>query len=145
MARDDLRQDATAGVGAELSPSQETALESLLAGRTLCEAANEAGVNRSTLHRWRKEPVFMAALNRRRAESREAAEATLERLRTKALEVTEQALDAGDRTVALAVLRGLGMLDGKKPSVGSDDPQRIAKDQESTARTHELLDSIMDF
>jgi hypothetical protein len=61
-----------------LSPSQETVLAVLLAGKSVTDAATAAGVDRTTVHRWLKEDLgFPAAFNRARRELREALTARL--------------------------------------------------------------------
>jgi hypothetical protein len=45
----------------------------------------------------------------------------------------EKALDNGDGKVALALLKGIGLLSGEPPKVGSDDPQRLAAEAERNA------------
>ena len=46
----------------ELTPKQRRAVETLLATGEVKAAAAEAGVHRDTLHRWLKEPAFLAAV-----------------------------------------------------------------------------------
>jgi hypothetical protein len=137
-----MQQNATPETdrACELSPAKATVLEALLAGSTVTEAALAAEVDRSTLYRWQRDPSFLATYNGRRAEMREAAEAKLQKLQKKALDAVERALDEGDSRVALTVLRGMGLLDGKRPTYGSDDPARVAKDRRATARKQELAD-----
>ena len=60
-----MRQDATPD---GLSTKQRKAVEALLATGEVSAAAREAGVSRATLHRWLKEPAFLAAV--REAEAR---------------------------------------------------------------------------
>jgi hypothetical protein len=63
---------------AALSPSQSAALEKLSQGDTLTAAAQAAGVAQETVHRWlRQDFAFQTALNRFRAELREATERRL--------------------------------------------------------------------
>lgn len=139
-----MKQNETRGAENELTPAQELALNALMAGSRMTDAAAVAGVSRSTLHRWMGEPVFMAAHNGRRLELSASASAKLLNLRDKALGVVEQALDAGDGRVAVAVLKGVGMLDGQSPFVGSDDPERVAKGMKATERQREMMD-FLDF
>lgn len=141
--RDEMPQDATVETDEGLSPVQERALDALLGGKTVTEAAREVEVDRSTVHRWRNHPIFLAALNRRRAESREAADVTLDRIRAKALEGVERALDGDDPRTALAVLRGLGMLPGSRRLIGSDDPVRIAEEQALAATGRDSLAALL--
>jgi len=110
-----------------LSPSQEKALAVLLTGKPVTDAAAAAGVDRTTVHRWLKEDFgFQAALNRARRELREAMTAKLMALAEKAAEAVERSIDEGDGKTALALLKGLGLLTGEPPKVGSDDPQDLA-------------------
>jgi hypothetical protein len=119
-----MRQNATPANDA-LSPNQEKALAALLAGKSVTEAAAAAEVDRTTLHRWLKEDFdFKAALNRGRKDLREAMHARLMVLADKAAGCVEK--DNGDGKVALALLKGIGLLSGEPVKVGSDDPQRLA-------------------
>jgi transposase-like protein len=59
----------------ELSGAQEKAIEALLAGKSVTEAAIAAGVDRTTVHRWLKDVRFEVALGRARRELREARKA----------------------------------------------------------------------
>lgn len=54
-----MQQNAT---GEKLSPIQVKAIECLLSSSSVASAAERAGVNRSTLYRWMKEPAFRQAL-----------------------------------------------------------------------------------
>ena len=67
---DRMRHDATPGT---LSPKQRRAVEALLSTGEVAAAAREAGVNRASLHRWLKEPLFLQAV-------REAEAAALDEL-----------------------------------------------------------------
>ena len=117
-------------------------MEALLGGNTTTDAAAEAGVHRSTLHRWQNEPEFKAAANTRRSEFRHAAEARLERLQTMALDAVEKALATGNSHVALAILRGLGFLPGSSRTIGSTDPERLQRQRESHEKERQLLDDL---
>jgi hypothetical protein len=146
-----MKQNETRDTEIQLSPAQELALNALMAGSRVTDAAAAAGVNRSTLHRWMGEPAFLAAHNGRRLELAASASAKLLNLREKALGAVEQALDAGDARVAVAVLKGVGMLDGQSLYVGSDDPERVAQEikaaqrqRERDEKQRELMD-LLDF
>lgn len=137
-----MKQNETPDAESQLSPAQELALSALMAGSRMTDAAQMAGVSRSTLHRWMHEPVFVAANNGRRLELTASAHLKLLGLRDKALAVVEQALDAGDGRVAMALLKGVGMLDGQRPSIGPDDPERVAKGMRAAERQHEMMDLL---
>lgn len=57
------------GDDAELTPKRRLAIEALAIGLSPMEAAKRAGVNRSTLYRWRRDPAFAAELRRVDAEA----------------------------------------------------------------------------
>ena len=113
----------------DLTPAQHLALEALLAGRTVTDAAAAAQVDRTTLHRWLKDDMaFQAAFNRGKRELRDAAHVRLMQVAAKAVDCVEQAVESRDAKTALAVLRGLGLLDGN-PEIGSDDPATLASER----------------
>jgi hypothetical protein len=129
-----MRRNATPA--ADLTPSQEKALAALLAGKSVTDAATVGEVDRTTVHRWLKDDfAFQAALNRGRRDLREAMQARLMGLAEKAAECVERSITEGDGKAALALLKGLGLLPGELPKIGSDDPA----DLEDKARDRELF------
>jgi hypothetical protein len=110
----------------ELEPRQSIALEHLLAGATHTAAADAAGVHRKTLWRWSQECRFAAEFNRCRQERQAQAQSRLEHLAEAALRVVEVALADGNTRVAIDVLRGLGLLSGSPPRIGSSDARDLA-------------------
>jgi hypothetical protein len=101
----------------ELTPAQDQALAALLGGKCVTEAATIAGVDRVTVHRWLKDWSFKAAFNRRRRELQEAMEARLMALANKAADCVDQSLATGDAKTGLALLKGLGLLTGRRPNI----------------------------
>ena len=98
-----------------LSPAQQKALLALLEGQTVTAAAQAAGVDRTTVHRWlrhSKHRAFRAALEEGRRELRRAMSARLLALLPKAADCLDAALAEGDSKAALALLKGLGFLPG---------------------------------
>jgi len=133
----DSPQNATTGPDT-LSLRQTAALEPLLSGASITKAAELAHVDRSTVHRWlREDPEFRAALNAAKREFRRELTARLHGLANAALEVVEKAVVNGDARVAIAVLRGIGLLPGTAPSIGPSDPTEIAEMDEQVARFRE--------
>ena len=110
----------------ELKPAQEAALEALLLGDSITGAAAAAGVDRSTIHRWKKEPEFIAAFNRARKEQVDAFACRLWKLSEKAFSTLETALDSGDVRAAMTVIREFGRL---PTDIGSADPAKVRQDQ----------------
>jgi AcrR family transcriptional regulator len=111
-----------------LTPSQSAALNALMEGKTIAAVAAAAQVSRATIHRWLKGSAdFQAAYNSRRADLRTSHEAKLEAMMDKALLAIENALDNGNARVALTLLQGTGILIGKLPYIGSDDPKVVER------------------
>jgi len=109
-----LPQNATSGD--DLFLAQQTVLTALLAGQTVTAAAQAAEVDRTTVYRWLRDsyrPGFRSALNRGRRELRQAMEARLLALASRAADCLEGKLTMGDGKAALALLQGLGLLPGR--------------------------------
>jgi hypothetical protein len=126
-----MRQNATDQSGSELAPNQLRALSALATGSTVTAAAEHAGVDRTTLHRWiREDSGFQAAWNRLRGEIRRELTARLDLLGDAALGAVQTAILGGDTHVALTVLKGLGLLSGKPSSIGPEDAEEVAEEAE---------------
>ena len=103
----------------DLTPTQQIVLTAILEGSTYVSAAEKAKINRCTIYRWLESDIeFQLALNRGKNERLRAVENRILDLAQKAVDVIEEALDDGDRKVAISVAKGLGLLDGKQPNIG---------------------------
>ena len=92
-------------------PPQIAALEALLAGSNVTDAAAAAGVDRSTLHNWRRKNfAFQAALNAGRYDLRQAIAHRLERLANNATECVDKAVRGGDVKAALEIVKRLNVV-----------------------------------
>jgi len=122
-----MRRKATPRTNAR----REKALDALLSGQTIAAAAESAGVARCTLHRWLEDVGFRARLEARSRELRRHAQVRLVGLIDRAVEAIEGALILGDSRVALAILRGVGVLTDAPPKFAeSDDPEIAARQSE---------------
>jgi hypothetical protein len=122
-----------------LNPSQALAVEVLDRGGTHAEAAEAAGVDRTTVARWaRHHPAFIAEINRRRLDRARSNERALADIDSKALAVLAEALDSGDPDLAFRwfKLRGLGGL--TNGPVGPLDPFQLIH-----GRMRELADGVL--
>ena len=101
---------------AGLEPVQTVVLEGLLAGKSITEAAQRAGVNRTTVHRWlRQDYRFQAEMNGARLALRDAALTRIDALAEQALEVLQHSLTTGaDARIAIEILKGAGLLGGDR-------------------------------
>lgn len=111
-----------------LTAQQTLCLEALLGGYTATAAAERAGVGRTTVHRWQSQDfAFQAALNQGRADMQAAYQVRLEVLAEMALSAVEEAITHGDAKTGLAVLKGLGLLSGERPPLGSGDAATLER------------------
>jgi hypothetical protein len=86
-----MRQNTTNGT---ITPTQAQALTALLERATITEAARQAAVDRTTVHRWLKEDAtFIAEHNAGRAELVRRARAELRSLTGAAVAVVRELLD----------------------------------------------------
>jgi hypothetical protein len=114
------------GAASGLSPVQALALNSLLAGEPITQAAVKAGVDRSTVHRWlRTDWEFLAAYNEGRRELLEDGQRRLLMLTECAIAIVQVSLENGSLRAALACLKGLGLLGGKLPQIGLQNPEHL--------------------
>ena len=111
----------------QLTSTQQTALTSLVLGKTVSEAAGEAGVHRNTVHRWIKnDEPFRAAKHRVQRDARATVEAKLHDTAMAAVDCIEKCLREGDAYVAEQLLKGLGCFDGKLKNLGKDEAVELA-------------------
>lgn len=168
MPRDILRQNATlAGdfLPKGLSTAQGLALAALLVGKPITTAAREAGVSRSTVHRWlNDDPEFLATFNGARAEMAAAVEQGLRLLSASAVTTLRVLLtrrrvsDEVKLRAALAVLdrvaapvQGPTDVDDAKSEIAIREKRRAVRrsmggrsDEEAKARLHAHLDRPID-
>ena len=116
----------------------------------MTSSAAEAGVDRTTVHRWlRDDHAFRAAWNRIRRDREREVLARIEHLANAALDAVERAVTDGDVRVSLIVLRGMGLLRGERPSIGSEDAAGLASDaklaesDEKERRMRSMLASLI--
>ena len=94
----------------EVSDRQSIAIDSLVAGATHLEAAEKAGVQRSTVTGWcNHNIIFIAEWNRRRRQRLTAAGERLHEATSTALDVVAETINSGDTATALALIRMVGV------------------------------------
>ena len=93
-----------------ISPQQELALAALARGKGPVEAAEEAGVDRSTLYRWRMyDPDFIAALNRIRRQTCDVAIDCIAQVTARAAQIVVEAIEKGNLRTALMFCKEVGL------------------------------------
>ena len=93
----------------DINAQKQRAILLLLEGATITKTAETIGVDRSTMHRWLREPKFIAERNRRAKEAREACQERLRHLAGAAVEVVGKAVEAGNLRAALSLLKIVGL------------------------------------
>jgi hypothetical protein len=109
-----------------LSPEQETALDLMLVGVPDEQIGQQVGRCRQTICGWRRDPLFLAALNGRRRDLFGAQEDRLRALLPKSLDVLDRQLDEGNVTAALAIIGRSGLT---VPPAGSERADVIEAEQ----------------
>jgi hypothetical protein len=111
---------------AELKADQVKAIQHLVGGLSITDAAIASGVPRRTLFRWCKEDeTFVAALNLWKHAQLESARTQALSLLSPALKTVGTAIQQGHVSASLQVIRGLGVLSPAKP--GETDPDQLKR------------------
>lgn len=134
MPSNKAQQNAT-----ELSDKQTLALSAIVAGRSITDAAIDAGVDRSTVHRWLKEDDFAAELNRARSALRTELNACLWNLAKTALSALSNGIEGGDTRAAFEVCRSLGLLEPRGLAVGPETAAALKMKREEDQKLRDLL------
>ena len=121
----------------EVSDRQSIAIDVLVSGATQREAAEKAGVQRSTVTGWcNKNIVFIAEWNRRRRQRLTAAGERLHEVTVAALDAVMESINNGDTVTALAFIRIVGvehLLSAAQP--GPSTPMGVHQDLAADLRS----------
>ena len=121
----------------EVSDRQSIAIDVLVSGATQREAAEKAGVQRSTVTAWcNKNVVFIAEWNRRRRQRLTAAGERLHETTGAALDAVAESINNGDTATALAFIRIVGvehLLSAARP--GPTSPMGVHQDLAADLRS----------
>jgi hypothetical protein len=134
----------------ELTGPQLEAVDLLAGGKTDKEAAEALNLPRASVARWRLyDPVFQAALNRRRAEVWAAGIDRLRSLVPKALDALAEELggkDSANRVKAAGAVLRLVQLPALSQGIGPTDPGVIVRQVVEARRrpARGLLDDVLD-
>jgi AcrR family transcriptional regulator len=112
-----------------LTFDQQTALEQLVSGMSVTQAAASSDVSRATLYRWLKsDPTFRAAYNDWHNQMRKSAQSRLLAMTDTATDAIQRSMMTGDGRLAFAFLKGMGLIRDYK--AGSGDPEKVKADLE---------------
>ena len=128
----------------EVSDRQSIAIDALVSGATQREAAEKAGVQRTTVTAWCNHNIaFMAERNRRRQDRHEAAGEQLQETLCAALEHLGERVREGDTGAAMAIVKAVGvghLLNAVKP--GPTDPAVVKTDLAKRCEAEVLTDLL---
>ena len=88
-----------------LSPRQQSALPLVALSPSLAQAAQSAGVGRSTLNRWMNDPAFRSEIVRVRQEAADLARQEMQGMMLRAASVINNAMDDPDPAIRLRAAR----------------------------------------
>jgi hypothetical protein len=133
----------------DLTPVQQLAMQRLVAGGSIAQAAEAARVDRRTVYRWlQADPLFASAYAAWQRETIASGRARVLAMTDLALDTVHNAMLQGDVRAALEVAKATGAMDAPKP--GTTDPayfrhrqkhrNRARKETIESARRREWLD-----
>ena len=109
-------------VAAELSDVQVAAIGQLVMGRRAVDVAGGLGIVPETISRWRRDPAFVAELNRQRTAAAEAVSDGIRDAQLQALGVLVDAMGSADRLVAVRAAVAVLDIVGKAPLLQQPGP-----------------------
>jgi hypothetical protein len=122
-----------------LSPVQAQVIASLAQGRTITDAALDAGLHRTTIHHWfRTEPIFKTAFEAAQREYVETLQDGMRDLAARAVETLRNLLDDPKTPPAVRLRTALAILQRPHfPKQGWHLPERI-----ETPREKQVVDGL---
>ena len=117
----------------DIDAQKQRAIRLLLEGNCVSKTAETVGVDRSTIHRWVREPKFIAERNRLAKEARDACQERLRHLAGTAVEVVAQALEEGNLKAALSIIKIVGLGNIDKLDETTDEKQIVCRQVEQYA------------
>jgi hypothetical protein len=126
-----------AGVVRALRPEQQRALELMVSGTPVADAAKEIGVHRATVYAWlKKDAVFAAAHNQWQEQLEVETLSRVKMLMRKATDAVEKSLESGDGRLGLRFLEKTGMV--KERAVGPTEAEEVEKERKVERKKKEI-------
>src|ERR1700682_6291328 len=122
-----------------LSPAQAQVIAALAQGRTITDAARDAGLHRTTIHTWfRDQPAFKTAFDEAQREYVAALQDGMRDLAARAVETLRSLLDDSKTPPAVRLRTALAILQRPHfPQPGWHLPERI-----ETPREQQVVDTL---
>jgi hypothetical protein len=108
-----------------LTEEQERVATLVAEGRVVSEVAMEVEIDAATVARWRRDPRFVAEVNRRRQEAWASVHDRLRGMVSKAVDALEEAVDQGDVGAAVELLKAAGVYGRVPAPAGEVDPELL--------------------
>jgi DNA-binding CsgD family transcriptional regulator len=109
-----------------LTMTEQNAIDLLITGKSDGEVGEVLGLDRGTIWRYRhRNPIFMAELERRRAEVWRAPQERLRSLMSKAVENIAALVETGNYDASIDLLKITGMHGGLVNFIGEQDPAKL--------------------
>ena len=100
-----MDQNDTANRNIALSPKQVLAMPFIAAAPSVSHGARAAGIGRTTLIRWQRDPLFSAELERMRKDAAALAYVELQGLVLKSINTLAELLEDGTPAIRLSAVR----------------------------------------
>lgn len=95
-----------------LSPAQAQVIAALAQGRTVTDAARDAGIHRTTIHHWfRNEPIFKTAFEEAQREYNETLHDGMRKLAARAVDALHRLIKDPNTSPAVLLRTALAILD----------------------------------
>ncbi|MEH7610770.1 hypothetical protein [Gottfriedia acidiceleris] len=130
-----------------LTIEQLNAVDLLITGKTDQEVADEVGVNRVTITKWRNYDIyFQAELNKRRKEIWSVSIDKIRALLPKAIERLEKEVDSDiGWKVALEIIKIAGIESQQVKDIGHDNADKIISEEAEKRWKEDLFSNISDY
>jgi hypothetical protein len=122
------KSDKTLHRSKPLTPEMENAIDLLVTGKPDREVAEAVGVSRQTIAQWRRNPVFMAELNRRRQALWADGHERLRHMLMTAIDRLQTAVDTGDLQ-PMELLKIVGLFEAVGAPKGDINPHAVVQQQ----------------
>ncbi len=116
---------------------QQAALELMVSGTPVADAAKEIGVHRATVYAWlKKDAAFAAAHNQWQEQLEMETLSRVKMLMRKATDAVEKSLESGDGKLGLRFLERTGMV--KERAVGPTEAAEVERERKVEKRKKDL-------
>lgn len=124
----------------DLSQRQQAAINALLRGSTMTDAAKKAKVDRTTLYRWIEDPEFEAVYNRERRDLQATLRRQMSLLAEEAVDTVRNLLTSEEVPASVRLRAAMTVLERnqlRSDQHGPTDPEKVRRLREARAKGEE--------